>query len=306
MSAQPITVSITTRNRPAALDRCLRSIAHIATLTKGVIVFDDASDPPVSDAAMEPLASRLGLPIDVVRADAPRGTAAGKNLIARRALTPFVLSLDDDAFLVDGRAVRAAVEVLAHDSKVAAIAFAQLDGAGVRCAAFAQPSAAMVASYVPAFIGFASLLNREHLLAIGGYREAFGIHGEERELCLRWLDRGWRVVFLPDAGVAHDADPSQRDRAAYTRLVIRNDCLNALYNDPLPRALAAIPYKLWSYTRMNAGIGGTAAGLTWVAREIVRQVPAIYRERRPVRWATLRSWARLRSTPQPYPFGAPR
>jgi len=306
MSVRPVTVSITTRNRPAALERCLRSLACIAELIDRVIVFDDGSSPHVPSAPLAELGSAIGLTIDLVRADISRGTAAGKNVIANRAQAPYLLSLDDDAFLVGGGAVRDALRVISGDTSIAAIAFAQLDRDGTRLPADAQPSPSTVPCYVPAFIGFACLLDRAHLLQVGGYREAFGIHGEERELCLRWLERGWHVVYLPDAGVAHAADPQNRDVDAYVRLIMRNDCLNALYNDPWPRAAAAVPYKLWSYARMTAGRGGTASGVLWIASEVLRSLPQIRRERRPVRWSTLRSWTRLRNAPQPYATGVPR
>ena len=121
------------------------------------------------------------------------------------------------------------------------------------------------------------------------------IHGEEREVCLRWLDRGLNVVYLPDAPVAHVTDAANRDPRAYVRQVMRNDCLASLYNDPFFRAIQVIPYKLWSFLRMQAGApGGDPGGLRWIVGELVRSAPAVLRQRQPVRWRTLREWRRLR------------
>jgi GT2 family glycosyltransferase len=308
VSGRPLAVSVTTRNRPAAVERCVRSLASIRDLVDGAIVLDDASHPPLDTARLKTAAAEAGVSLEVLRNDVHTGTAAGKNTIARRARAPYLLSLDDDAFLVGDAAVRQALAVLTHDPNVAAVAFAQSDADGKRYPAGQQPAAAEQPCYVPAFIGFACMIARDRLLEIGGYREAFIIHGEERELCLRWLDRGLHVVYLPDAPVAHVADAASRDPRAYVRHVMRNDCLASLYNDPLPRPIGVIPFKLWSFTRMRAAVaGGDPGGLRWIVRELLRSVPAILRDRRPVRWRTLRAWRRLRELSPPYSgAGAPR
>lgn len=299
--AGAITVGVTTRNRPAALERCVRSLSCITDIVDRAIVVDDESEPPIDAGALTRAASAAGVSIDVVRVATRRGTAAGKNLIAHRARTPYVLSLDDDAFLVGDRAVRDALHVMQQDASVAAVAFAQCDEQGRKRPAAQQPAPASAPCLVPAFIGFACLIARDRLLEIGGYRELFIIHGEEREVCLRWLDRGLHVVYLPDALVAHVADTGNRDVRSYVRHVMRNDCLATLYNDPLPRALCVVPYKLWSYTRMRAGIaGGDPGGLLWMLRELARHAPRVLKERHPVSWRTLREWKRLRASPPPY------
>jgi GT2 family glycosyltransferase len=306
MTGRPLTVSVTTRNRPDVVERCIRSLASISDLVDGAIVLDDASAPPLDRPRLTGVAEEAGIALEILRAETHSGTAAGKNTIARRARAPYLLSLDDDAFLVGDAAVREALDVLTRDPRVAAVAFAQSDANGRRWPAGQQPAAAEEPCYVPAFIGFACLIARDRLLEIGGYRETFIIHGEEREVCLRWLDRGLHVVYLPGAAVAHIAAATNRDQRAYVRQVMRNDCLAALLNEPLARAVCIVPYKLWSYTRMRAGVpGGDPGGLWWMLRELLRSTPAILRERRPVRWRTVREWRRLRDLNPPYPGNEP-
>jgi GT2 family glycosyltransferase len=306
MSRHPLTVSVTTRNRPAAVERCIRSLACIRDLVDRAIVLDDFSTPPLDIGRLTRAADEAGVELEVLRAEAHTGTAAGKNTIARRAEAPYLLSLDDDAFLIGDGAIRQALNVLQRDASVAAVAFAQADEQGRRFPSAQQPSTAEGPCYVPAFIGFACLITRARLLEIGGYRAEFLIHGEEREVCLRWLDRGLHVVYLPDAAVAHITDPANRDPRGYVRYVMRNDCLAALYNEPLARAACVVPYKLWSYTRMRAGLpNGDPGGVRWLLGELVRSAPVIWRERRPVKWRTLREWRRLRSLTAPYAGSGP-
>jgi GT2 family glycosyltransferase len=243
----------------------------------------------------------LGVPVDVVRLDVHTGTAAARNLAARRAATPYVLNLDDDAFLVARESVGRAVALMDADDSVAAIAFAQADESAAPRPASQQPAAGAAACYVPSFVGFGYLIRRDRMLDVGGYRDEFMIHGEERELCLRCLDRGWRVVYLPDAPIAHVADGANRDVRAYVRHVIRNDCLNALYNEPALRAMVSIPIRLLNFRRMASAIaGGDPQGIGWIVRDLWSKWPAVRRKRRPVRWGTLNEWRRLRDSTPPY------
>lgn len=284
-----------------ALERSIRSLALGRDWIERAIVVDDASDPPVDGTALSGWARDAGIRVDLVRLATHTGLAAARNLSAHRAESFAILNLDDDAFLVDGEALDAALHILSADPHVAAIAFAQADEQGRRRSPVLQPALSSTPCYVPTFIGFATLIARERLLEIGGFREEFIIHGEERELALRWLERGYRVVFLPDALVGHVADASNRDPRAYIRYVIRNDCLNALYNEPLARAAVSIPVRLWNFTRMARGIpGGDRGGLRWIVGELARQWPTVKAARNPVSWRTLRLWRRTRLTPPAY------
>jgi hypothetical protein len=155
----------------------------------------------------------------------------------REASADAVLLLDDDAALLDGDAVERALAVLAQDREVAAVAFAQANEDGRPWPEAMQPARGQSARYVAAFIGFAHLLRRDVFLRLGGYRERFVFYGEEKDYCLRLLDDDRSVVYLPDALVIHAQDASGRTPQRYLRYVTRNDCLHALYNEPIYRVL---------------------------------------------------------------------
>ena len=292
-----LTVGITTRNRPAALARCVRSLAHLQPLAPDVLVFDDHSEPPV-DAPVA-AAAPAGLAVRVIRADAPAGYIVGRNRMVREAATPYVLLLDDDAVIFDAAAIARAIEVLVRDNRVAAVAFAQGESDGRPWPARMQPARGREPVYVPAFIGFAHLLRRDVFLRLGGYRESLVFYGEEKDFCVRALDRGLRIVYLPDAVVGHVPDPGGRSASRYVRFVIRNDCLYSLHNEPWPLAAISLPVRLWRYRRMSAG-NGDAGGLRWIGREILRSLGHLGRERRAVKWSTVREWRRLGRTTVPY------
>lgn len=302
---RPITVGICTRDRHASLLRCLRSLRHAEGLIHRVLVADDASVPPVEPAIRAELGDDQR--VAVLRAETPIGPTAGRNRIARQADTPFILYLDDDAALLAGDAVRNALQVLRTDPSVGAVAFAQADEHGRLYPPHAQPAAATEPALVRTFIGFAHLARRDALLAAGGYREMLQIMGEERELTLRLLDLGYRVVYLPGAPVAHLADPAGRDPLRFLHLTVRNDALSGLLNEPLPVALGMLVPRLLRYFPMRRHWGGQdPGGFRRIVGALADAAPRVRRERRPVRWSTLRAWLAMKdSLPYHGPGGAP-
>lgn len=284
-----LSVGITSRNRPDALTACLASLSAIAHLDPEVLVFDDGSQPEVRANAR------------VIRDPRSPGYIVGRNRLVREASGEFVLLMDDDARLIDAAAIDRAIEVLRRDAAVGAVAFAQAEADGRPWPAAMQPSPAQVPSLVPSFIGFAHMIRRDRFLSLGGYREAFGFYGEEKEFCLRLLDAGQHTVYLPDALVAHVVDPNSRDRKRYLRFVARNDCLNSLLNDPLTRLAWMLPARYGLYFRMRRGwkIHDPWGGI-WLLREIAAHLPEVWKARRPVSRGTLKEWRALRSGQRAY------
>lgn len=293
----PLTIGITTRNRPAAIRRALASLALVAPMGPQVLVFDDASDEPVESVCAA--ACPAGIRLEVIRNSAHIGNIAGRNLLVERAANPYVLLLDDDAFLLSADPVERALAALDADPALLAIAFAQADADGTPWAIGMQPAAVDHQAYVSAFIGFAHLVRRERFRALGGYRAEFFFYGEEKDLCLRGLDAGMRVLYMPDACVAHVPDPGGRTAARYVRSVIRNDVLFGLFNEPLALAACGLPVRLWRYRAM-AHAHGDSGGFGWILRELGGQWRAVVRLRRPVSWRTMAEWKRLRRHPRPY------
>ena len=292
-----LTVGITTRNRPDALQRCLASIADVLGHAAEVIVFDDASDVPASAQNAVPGA----LDVRFIRGERGGSYIAGRNVLLRNASHDLVLQLDDDAVLLSRAAIDRATEVMSADPRVAAVAFAQGEQDGRRWPRSMQPGPGASAAYVPAFIGFAALLRRSVFLSLGGYREPLFFYGEEKEYCIRLLHAGYRVVYLPDAIVGHVIDSAGRDPSRYVRWAIRNDCLTSLYNEPWPLAAVSLPIRLLRYRRMASSIpGGDVGGVKWILGELRRALPEVRRRRRAVSWHTIREWRRLARTVVPY------
>jgi GT2 family glycosyltransferase len=284
--APRISVGITTRNRPASLERCLASLRHIAHLSPEVFVFDDRSDVPVA---------RSLSPDSGIRVLRGTGYIAGRNAIVAAASSDSVLLLDDDAALIGAPAIEQALEVLRQDPAVAAIAFAQADADGKPWPEPMQPGLGAAPRYVPSFIGFAHLVRRDVFLRLGGYRERFVFYGEEKDYCLRLIDEGYHIVYIPQALVTHAQDKTGRNSQRYLRHVTRNDCLFALLNEPLTRVWWSFPGRFARYFSMRrAWKVRDGWGWLWLLWELGAHVPWVLRERRPVSLRSIRAWQRLR------------
>jgi GT2 family glycosyltransferase len=286
-----LTVGITTKNRQDALTTCLASLDVLHGLTPEILVFDDGSSPPASAAQAM-----------VLRDDTSPGYIVGRNRLVRAASAPSVLLLDDDTRVFSRESIEQALDVLDADPRVAAVAFAQAEADGRPWPSGMQPSPAAYTCIVPSFIGFAHLLRRDVFLALGGYRENFIYYGEEKDFCLRLLDAGYRTVYLPGARVGHIPSPAGRSQTRYLRFVVRNDCLNALYNDPIPRVLWTVPARYLLYFRMRRGWKiRDPWGWLWIAGELTPQAARALFRRHPVSRATVRLWQHLKKAPIPYP-----
>jgi GT2 family glycosyltransferase len=291
-----LTIGITTKNRPEALQACLQSLAILRDLNPEILIFDDASSPAADPGGAEGA--------EILRDDSGPGYIVGRNRLVRAARAPAVLLLDDDTRLLSRDSVERALAVFDADPQVAAIAFAQGESDGRAWPAAMQPSSATFPCVVASFIGFAHLLRRDVFLDLGGYQESFIYYGEEKDFCLRLLDAGYRTVYLPDARVAHLTAPAGRSQTRYLRFVVRNDCLNALYNDPVPRVFWTVAARYLLYFRMRHGWRiRDPWGWVWIARELMRLLPTVAATRRPVSRATLRAWRSLRRAPVAYPAG---
>ena len=185
------------------------------------------------------------------------------------------------------------------DHQVAAVGFAQAnvdgtawprdDAAGTRTVAAVRcrhSSGSRISSIAPSFID------------LGGYRESFVFYGEEKEYCLRLLDRGYRVVYLPDALVVHAQDAAGRTPQRYLRYVTRNDCLHALYNEPIWRAVwlrAGADCVLYFQNAIASGALHDPAGLQMDLSELAgeRRHPRFDRGDR-CRGRRVHAWRRLR------------
>jgi GT2 family glycosyltransferase len=300
-----ITVGITTRNRRASLAKALASLGLIRELLASIIVIDDGSEVPVDPIGDLP--SHLSESLTIMRQPEARGNIAGRNQIMRAATTEYVLLCDDDSYLLDAETVHRGLALMERDTAVAAVGFAMAAPDGVPWPSHMQASPASHPCFIPSYIGFAHLIRRSAFLEVGGYRALYEFHGEEKDCCLRLMDAGYDIVYMPDPPVVHLNDPAGRNVKRYLRYVIRNDCLGAMFNQPIPIVFVTVPMRLARYVMMRRmGKVKDPWGLLWIVGQLVVQLPTVARQRRPVKWSTLRRWRKLRRHSPVYDRAAAR
>lgn len=293
-----LAVGITTKNRLESLLRCLGSLVPLKPLLTEVIVVDGESSPRLEDP-VKALCEKLGLPLKYVYLSPDPGHVVSRNRIARETDAPLMLILDDDTDLFDVDAVHEAIRVLETDPRVGVIAFAQADKDGRSFSEYnpkTQPAPVTYPCFVPSYIGFAALFRRDTFMKVGGYHDILCYWGEEKELCLRLIDAGHSIIYLPQAMIKHLLDPVNRDRKRYLRNLIRSECLTVLINFPLWLVPPSLVWKFHTYGKVKKGSGvKDPTSLLWLCRELFRNLGAIFSLRKAVRWSTLRRWKQIRA-----------
>ena len=220
---------------------CLESLRRSTLQPADIVVVDNAS----TDGSAEAVAAAFPR-AHLIRNTANLGAAGGRNVGWRAAVErtrpELILFLDDDEAL-EPSALGRLVDALQQDPR-----------AGIACgkAYTRSPSRTVMSAglivnrwtgavrdrgagrqddgrydapgYVAACGGFAWLVRREVLEALGGLDEDFNPYGwEDVDFCLRAARHGWRARYVPEAIVYHGGGKiGRKPVAAYERLKVRN------------------------------------------------------------------------------------
>jgi GT2 family glycosyltransferase len=207
----PVSVAITTRDRPEALARCLRSLAAGSALPAEVVVVDqsrDASAGDVVDAAELPGVRHLP--------QAATGLSIGQNAAVEQTTLPVVAVLDDDC-VADVDWIAQVAEALAPAAPADVIGGRVLPLADARPGLFpvatrtSTTPRTFVARTTPWDIGSGNnfAFRREWFDRVGGCDPRLGAGSAGRaandiDLFYRLLRAGARVRYEPNALVYHE------------------------------------------------------------------------------------------------------
>jgi GT2 family glycosyltransferase len=284
-SPVPVTVVIATRDRRAEL---LVTLGHLRALPERppVIVVDNGS----TDGSVS--AVRAAHPdVEVIALERNLG-AAGRNVGAERARTPWVAFADDDSWWAPGALGRAVGHLRAQPA-IALVVARILVGADERleplCAELAaSPLGTEPGDPGPTLLGFiacGAVVEREAFLAVGGFHPRFGVGGEEALVAWDLACAGRRCVYAPDV-VAHHHPSPVRDPSRRRRVVVRNHLWTTWLRRPLP----SLARETFGYLPGAAVDAPGRAGL-W---EALAGLPGVRAERRVVTRDVDRAIKRLR------------
>src|ERR1041385_7277303 len=277
-----VLVGIVTRNRVQILEKAITSVLEQRDAGVRVSVLDDGS----TDATSK-LKDRYPT-IKWIRWEQNRGLIEARNYLMHSAGEEYFVSLDDDAWFMEGDEIAVAARCLQQNPNVAAIAFDILSPDRPQASARTAPRPTSM------FIGCGHMVRLRQVRQVGFYESSPSTYGgEEKDLCLRLIDAGYEIVLLPGLHVFHDKTSVERHTPTQHRSGVTNDLAMTFRRTPLLVLPFAFIWKFFRHLVFSVANGLTAACIGGFV-DFLRAIPTLCRSRRPVRSATLRKFVDLR------------
>lgn len=228
VNMKDISILIVHYNTPGLLRQTLRGILRAAPQVRyEVIVVDN------NPASRIPWVKEEFPEVNLIVSEKNRGFAGGMNLALTEATGRFVLVFNPDIIVKPG-ALETLVQYLDEHQDVGMVGpqLRHPDGSLQHsCYQFMQPSTILyrripflrflpsakkqVEGYLMAdwdhaeikevdyLLGAAMLVRREVMESLGGFDENFFMYFEDQDLCRRFWQAGWKVVYHPKAELIH-------------------------------------------------------------------------------------------------------
>jgi GT2 family glycosyltransferase len=281
-----VSVLIACKNRPQAIARLMQSVRRQNYPALEFIVVDDGSEPPIPQTA----------DAHHVRLERSRGACTARNLGLTQARGEYALLLDDDTTIDEVDTITRAVLLAGQDPRLGAVAFLQLMPDGQLH--YLQPSYQSSPSRIARFFSYGCLLRTSALHEVGGFEAHFGYYYEEIEMSLRLLDAGYTILCDPSLKVVHYEDGLGRDYRRINRLLLRNSIFTALLRYPAWCVVPGLLVHVYRFSR-TTWISRIRdwRGAFWAASQVLKSLRWLHRERKPIRYSTLRLVRRLTRYP---------
>jgi glycosyltransferase involved in cell wall biosynthesis len=290
---QSATVVITTRNRKQDLRRAIVSSLD-QTFAVEVLIIDDGS--------IDGTAEMVRAEFPSVRLECNQhslGLVVRRNQAALLAQGEIIFSIDDDAEFSQPDIVARVLKEFS-ESRIAAVAIPLINVSAGNVIRQKAPDAEHV-WITNEFIGTAHAIRKAVFLRVGGYCDALVHQGEEGDLCIRLLERGYVVRVGSSAPVYHH-ESSRRNQQRMNVYGQRNLILFAWQNVPLPELILHLPATIllglfWGLRNRHLvfRIRGTLDGLVAIYGRQFSRAPVSRSTYKLYRWLKKRGPRALRS-----------
>ena len=276
-----VVLGIVTRDRASLLPKAIDSALAQKVSSYGICVLNDGSTDGTSALATRyPQVTFINWPHS-------QGHIAARNYLMRNLAADYFVSLDDDAWLLKGDEIAVAVGFLERHPDVGVLAFDILSPDRRLTQPRSEPR------LVPTFVGCGHVARLAAIKKNGGYVPAPGGYGaEEKDLSLRLIDAGYKVMLLPGVHVWHDKTTIARDLSEQHRSGVCNDFAMTLRRTPLavlPLALLAKLYRHFRFARAHR-----LEQPFWQGVQLFFQsIPDLWESREAVRFSSLRKYLKI-------------
>lgn len=220
--------------------------------------------------------------VKITRRSDKGGPIAGRNEMMLSSDADIFVGLDDDSYFVDDDVIEIACETFRDNPKAGALYFEVLSDAD-------RERKQRTAPYpVRTFVGCGHALRLNAAKEVQGYAPTPGLfYGEESDLSLRLLDRGWSTLKVPGLHVWHERALISRNRGLERRWGVLNDLTLIWRRCPKEQLLVrlftnAAGQVVFSLRNPRTYLFPTLAGLV----DFVRAWPAVHRSRAAVKRIT--------------------
>ncbi|MGB2705976.1 MAG: glycosyltransferase [Candidatus Omnitrophota bacterium] len=280
------TVMISTKDRPGDLNNVLKRLRKLDNYKDiEIIVTDDGSRQNI-----ERLFEKSYPEVIFRRSDVSFNYVRHRNNMFRMAKGDYVFSIDDDAWYEQSDSIEKAIEIFKRNPKAGILNFrVNLPDRGT----ISENKSAGRPFAVAEFIGCAHAI-RKSCFNEGEdlYDELYLRQGEERDLAIKCLDKGYDILQVNNIVVFHNYQGKNRDHQSIHTYAFRNELFFYLKYFPGLRCPAFLVKCFLSHTRFCFGkmwFRAFFAGIYGFFRFFLLEL----RKRKPIKQKTVRRYLRL-------------
>lgn len=292
---------IPTLNRPNDLRVTLENILPLLDDNLGLVLVDDAS----TDAEHQKLIRRIQSEskyVSVVRLAHRHGCTRARKHVLNELDVPFVIMLDDDSH--PATTAKADIEAILNRFR----ADPSLAAQALPCFIPRRHNSlrdvvekVYDGRFVGSFINCACAIRTSAYHEVGGYAEEYeSPYGEERDLSIRLLDKGWTIRQYNSPAIIHQQTLVSRNAVQNARGNAVNYLRFIWWYHPswiaIPFAVSTIVKLIGHGLKRDQSLKGTLLGFA----DFIREFRGV-RKRKPVRASTLKLFYGLKSRTLTHP-----
>ncbi|CAN5895206.1 hypothetical protein BH11BAC4_BH11BAC4_01140 [soil metagenome] len=234
-----VLIGITSKNRVSILPKAIDSALKQKYENKQVAVFDDNSTDTTYTL------EKLFEDVKWYFSKEERGYLFGRNMFLQTTDADYYCSLDDDSWFLDITYLTKAVEYMDNAPAVAVLSFKILSNDLRK-----EIKRGNVIVETNNFIGCGHIMRVSAVRSVGCYAVNPGYYGgEEKDLCIRLMDKDYTIIRFPEVEVWHDKTSIARDLIRQHRSGVCNDLVFGLRRIPGSILVPIFIYKVFSNLR---------------------------------------------------------